>query len=128
MKLVAFLVLLGCVSMCAAPSPQTASIKLHWEPVQEVVTSPIKIHWGQGPTNIIGWNGTNIAWRSYTNSIMVGVVTNTVVIGLERGKTYYFAFNAVISNQFELVETDYSNEVRYDVPKKPIGSGRLSQQ
>jgi hypothetical protein len=79
----------------------------------------IDLSWQPSPdTNIMGYNiyyGTSS--RTYTNEISVGNATSTTISGLAGGITYYFAATAYDSAGDE---SDYSNEISYNVPTSVI--------
>jgi len=75
----------------------------------------VSLTWNPSPdTNAVGYRiYYGGASHAYTNSIMVGNVTNTIVNGLNAGTTYYFGATTldVSGNESEL-----SNETSYDIP------------
>src|SRR5262249_45280867 len=84
----------------------------------------IDLSWQPSPdTNIAGYNvyyGTSS--RNYTNEISLGNKTSTTISGLVGGITYYFAATAYDSAGDE---SDFSNEILYNVPSSVISSSNL---
>ncbi len=75
------------------------SVTLTWNPSTDTNAVGYRIYYG-GASHV------------YTNSIMVGNVTNTIVTGLNAGTTYYFGATTLdLSGN----ESDLSNETSYDV-------------
>ena len=76
-------------------------MNLSWYPPADNGGAPItgyRIYWGTSS-------------GSYTHSVEVGNVTNYTIIGLENGKTYYFAVAAINS----IGEGPKSHEVRVTI-------------
>ena len=87
-----------------------ASVTLSWERNQEPDIAGYKIFYGT-------------ASRSYTNTITINdtahepLTRNYTIVGLEDGKTYYFAIKA-----FDLAgqESDFSDEVSVEIPQTVV--------
>ena len=95
---------LGAVLLLAAfgASAQTqSSVTLAWEASTAGGISGYRLHWGG-------------ASRTYTNVINAGNTTTGTVSGLAVGATYFFAVTAYATNG---LESDYSTEVSYAVPR-----------
>jgi len=95
---------LSLISSFAAPSGNTATVNFVWD--YDFTTNYIsnfKLYFGPSTLN-------------YTNSVTLGMVTNGTIPNLQRGITYYFSCTAIDTNN---LESDYSNEVIYTIPKKP---------
>jgi subtilisin-like proprotein convertase family protein len=80
------------------------------------VQSSVTLAWDPSPGNAIAGYRlyVGVASRTYTNIIDVGNVTTNTVTGLAGGVTYFFAATAYDTNG---LESDYSSEVRYAVPR-----------
>jgi len=84
----------------ASASQNNVSLTLNWNPSTSANLTGYRIYYG-GASQI------------YTNSILVGNVTNAVVAGLAVGGTYYFGATTVDAAGNESV---LSNEASYVVP------------
>ncbi len=83
----------------------------------------------RGESYVLFWNssispdvvGYNLyyggATQTYTNKVAVGSVTNATISGLLSGADYFFAATAVDSVG---LESDFSNEIYYQVPAKLV--------
>jgi hypothetical protein len=71
-----------------------------WNPAPQSGISGYRIYYGSSSGN-------------YTNMVVVGNVTNTVISGLAEGKTYYFA---ATSYNVLGMESGFSNEAAFNVP------------
>lgn len=82
-------------------------------------TNLVNLSWQPSPdTNVIGYNiyyGT--ASRAYTNEISLGNNTSATISDLVGGVTYYFAATAYDAAGDE---SDFSNEIQYNVPTSVI--------
>lgn len=76
------------------------SVVLAWDPSPDASVTGYKIHYGTASGN-------------YPKVQQVGNVTTTTISGLQEGSVYYFAATAYAADG---LESDFSNEVRYDVP------------
>jgi hypothetical protein len=85
--------------------PQTASVKLAWDPSPDAGVAGYRVHYG-------------IASGFYTDLTNAGPSTNIVVKGLTPAETYYFTATAVGTN---MLESDFSNEISYTVPPEYLG-------
>ncbi len=105
LRLLLVLAVLGApVSALGGPNPPTQSITLAWDPITD-------------PT-VVGYNFyLGVASRTYTNMVDVGNTTRVTVSGLIVGTTYFMAVTAY--NLLGL-ESDYSAELGYTVPKSSI--------
>jgi hypothetical protein len=78
-------------------------------------TSSVTIAWNQSQdTNVVGYkvySGT--ITHTYTNVIVVGNTTNTLISGINQGITKYFAVTAYTSSG---AESAYSTEVAFYAP------------
>ncbi len=83
------------------------SAKLVWNPSPDTTVAGYRIYYGVTPLQ-------------YTNSLVVGNVTNAIIAGLANGVTYYFAVAAYTTND---VQSSYSNEASY----KPAFSQLLAR-
>jgi hypothetical protein len=97
-RLLFTLTLLGC--LCATVGAQLRSVSLAWDPNSEPDLAGYKLYYGT-------------ASGVYTHTNVLGLVTNTAVSGLSEGVTYYFAVTAFNTSG---LESDFSNEVSYQVP------------
>jgi hypothetical protein len=110
----------------SGPASNTTTVNLAWD--YDFTVNPdvagFYIYYGVNNNNIPNWNGTNVVCGCYTNFVLAvgGLVTNTTIVNLERGLTYYFTATTVSTNG---IESDNSNEVRYTVPKKPVPAKNL---
>src|ERR1041384_6763353 len=75
----------------------------------------VSLAWDASPAiDVVGYVvHSGGASRAYTNFLDVGDTTTATVRGLEDGGTYYFAVTAYDSIG---LNSDYSNEIRYQVP------------
>lgn len=79
------------------PVPETYGLTLAWNPSPSPEIVGCHLYYGT-------------ASGQYTNTVVVGNVTNVTISGLSAGVTYYFAITAVdASGQ----ESDFSNEISY---------------
>src|SRR4051812_31768310 len=91
----------GCVLLLGLIYQVTAeSVTLVWDPNSEPDLAGYRFYYG-------GESG------NYTNIVDIKNATTNSVSGLVEGGTYFFAVTAY--NTLGL-ESDFSNEVRYDVP------------
>ncbi len=111
--LIGFIILMTVTSLFAPPASQTASVNLAWD-------YDFSTNYVSGFKLYVGGNSGN-----YTNSVTVGTVTNGSILNLQRGATYYFTATAIGTNN---LESDYSNEIIYTVPKKPGNPKNLALQ
>lgn len=76
----------------------------------------VTLTWNPSPdTNVLGYKVYyGSASRTYTNSIILGNVTNLTVSGLTEGVTYYFSATTLDAAE---VESDFSNEAIYAIPQ-----------
>jgi len=84
--------------LCAILTPSAAhaaEVNLAWDPNTEPDLAGYKVYYGLGS-------------RNYDYVMDVGNCTSCVVVGLEQGRTYYFAATAVNTAN---IESDFSNEV-----------------
>lgn len=83
-----------------------ATVTLAWDPSPSTDVNGYRIYYGN-------------ATRAYTNAVPVNGAQNTncTVSNLLVGLTYYFAATATATNG---LESDFSNEVSYQVPSTPI--------
>jgi len=84
--------------LCAILTPfaaHAAEVNLAWDPNTEPDLAGYKVYYGLGS-------------RNYDYVMDVGNCTSCVVVGLEQGRTYYFAATAVNTAN---IESDFSNEV-----------------
>ena len=95
----------------AAPSPNTGTEPFRF--VYDFAGNP-------GVTNFVLYYGTSPG--VYTSQAS-STTTNITVTGLNRNTTYYFAATAQDNNG---LESDYSQEVAYTVPKKPGPPSQLT--
>jgi len=82
----------------------SAQATLSWDPVDAPVLAGYRLYYGT-------------ASRDYSFTIDNGMQTTCQVTDLNEGTTYYFAVTAYTA---EGVETDFSTEVIYPVPNRPI--------
>src|SRR6516164_5791524 len=79
----------------------------------------VDILWQPSPDpNVIGYNlyyGTSS--RGYTNEISLGNTTSATISGLVGGVTYYFAATSYDATGDE---SDFSNEISYNIPTSVI--------
>jgi hypothetical protein len=97
MNRLAAILLLLCTITAAPAQNATNRVTLEWRPNTE--------------TNLSGYvvySGT--ASRAYGTSNVLGIVTNTTVLGLSNDTLYFFALTAF---DFDGIESDYSNEVMW---------------
>lgn len=92
------LLFLGTLS---TPEPASAavisgqsSLLLQWDRSLEADVTAYRVYFGP-------------ASRNYTNSILVGNVTSSLIAGLSNGTSYYFAVTAIDTTG---LESEYSNE------------------
>lgn len=82
-------------------------------------TNLVNLSWQPSPdTNVIGYNiyyGT--ASRSYTNEVSLGNISSATISGLVGGVTYYFAATSYDATGDE---SDFSNEIEYNIPTSVI--------
>ncbi|HEX9047466.1 MAG TPA: fibronectin type III domain-containing protein [Verrucomicrobiae bacterium] len=78
--------------------------------------------WDASPdTNVIGYKVCyGGASGVYTNSVVLGNVTNATIAGLTEGATYFFAAKGVSASG---AETPFSNEASYQAPLAVTNSG-----
>jgi hypothetical protein len=127
MKRLFFILFLVCglsFTLFAAPSTTTTNVNLIWDYnfITNAEVNAFRLYYGVN-TNINNWDGTNIVSRIYTNFISVGTTTNATITNLARGFTYYFGVTALSTNG---LESDYSNEAIYIIPKKPLNPKNLT--
>lgn len=97
--------------LLAAPAGNTQNVNLAWDyDFSTNAVSGFRLYYGPSTGN-------------YTNSVTVGTVTNATIPSLSRGGTYYFAATALSTNAG--IESDYSNEINYTIPKKPSNPKNL---
>ena len=87
---------------------EAAIVKLAWDPNTEKDLAGYKVYYGYSS-------------RNYHTSIDVGNTTSVQIVGLKDGQTYYFAVTAYNTSG---LESDYSNEVSYKVPKTNLDEDR----
>jgi fibronectin type 3 domain-containing protein len=92
--------LLACVPWVAAPLSAVQPVSLVWDPSPDAGVGNYRVHYGT-------------ASGVYGQTTNAGLATNLTVQGLTEGNTYFFAVTAVGTNQ---LESDFSNEVIYNVP------------
>jgi hypothetical protein len=85
------------------PAFADISVTVDWNPSLDTNTVGYKVYYGGASGN-------------YTNSILVGNVTNEIITGLTGGATYYFAATAVSSTG---AQSPYSSEISTNVPIQP---------
>ena len=88
------------ISPAAPGASANQSVALGWNPSPSTDVAGYKIYYGTASHN-------------YTNSVMVGNVTNATISGLVAGQTYYFAATAFDDRGDE---SQLSDEVSYHVP------------
>ena len=90
-----------------------------FSPVFLSAQGSVDILWQPSPdTNVIGYNlyyGTSS--RGYTNEISLGNTTSATISGLVGGVTYYFAATSYDATGDE---SDFSNEISYNIPTSVI--------
>ena len=92
----------------------------------DLVASSVNLGWDPNQENNI--RGYNIYWggksAAYTNFVFAGNVTNYTLDKLVPGGKYFFVATAI--NDLTL-ESDFSNEVSYQVPNKllPLTNFRI---
>ena len=97
--------LLLVVAMTIAQPLHSADVRLAWDSNTEPDIAGYTVYYGQSS-------------RSYTSSTNVGLVTTNLITGLGPG-LFYFAVTAYNTNG---LESDFSNEVSYQVPTNaPLG-------
>lgn len=94
-----FILLIFILSLLA-PAAHAADVTVAWDQNPEPEVAGYKIYYGTSP-------------GSYTASVNVGNITNTVISGLEAGITYYFA---AVAYDIQGTESGFSNEITYAVP------------
>ena len=92
-----------------APSNAPPLVNLAWDASPTTNSGPVayKVYYG-------------VSSRAYTNVISAETNLTLTVRNLERGVTYYFACTAMLTNG---LESDFSNEVQYQVPSPPASPG-----
>jgi hypothetical protein len=88
-----------------------ATVNLAWDPCNEEDLAGYKVYYGYDT-------------RDYNNSINVGKTTTFQVTGLEYDQTYYFAVTAYNTS----LESDYSNEIGYTIPKSDSDGDGLTDE
>src|SRR5664280_453483 len=86
------------------PLHGTQTITLSWSPSIDVNVVGYRMYYG-------------MTSHGYTNMVDVGKVTNATISGLVEGSTYFFA--ATTYNSLGL-ESSFSNEASYTVPRVPV--------
>ena len=90
-----------------------------FSPIVVSAQNSVNLSWQPSPdTNVNGYNiyyGTSS--RGYTNEISLGNSTSTTISGLVGGVTYYFAATSYDTNGDE---SDFSNEISYEIPTSAI--------
>ncbi len=91
--------LIACI-LWAASSNAAQPVSLVWDPSPDAGVGSYRVHYGT-------------ASGVYGQTTNAGLATNLTVQGLTEGSTYFFAVTALGTNQ---LESDFSNEVIYNVP------------
>ncbi len=89
-----------CAAMLAGGMLQAAQVTLAWDAVSDFKLAGYRIY--RKPVGGV-----------YTLNKEVGIVTSTIVTGLNPGETYFFVATAFDSDGFESAN---SNEIQYDTP------------
>lgn len=90
----------GCEQFATVSSFAVQSVMLGWDPSTDPYVVGYNLYYGPSSQN-------------YTNLVVAGDATNTIVSGLVEGVTYYFAATAYDSLG---TESPFSNEVSYTIP------------
>jgi hypothetical protein len=89
--------LVGAVTLLQFSAIASQSVTLTWSPSADTNVAGYKLYYG-------------VSSQTYTNSIEVGNVTNTIITGLADDTTYFFAATTYDSTG---AESDFSNEASY---------------
>ena len=110
MKILLSLSLAAVTSVCAAQSPW---VELVWDPSPSTNVTNYRLWWGP-------------LARSYTNSLLLGNVTNGTISNLIVGATYYISATAIDNHG---VPSDYCNELVWTslVPPPPVTIQTVTQ-
>jgi len=102
-----FLLLLLSLSPLSVPTSHAAQIQLTWDPSPEPDIAGYRLYYG-------------LASGDYSHVSDVGPLTSCVIAGLQENRVYFFAATAYTTSG---LESAFSNELSYAIPRKRADSG-----